>query len=123
MIRYISGSALKHADRRDYPRIMRYRFDAIPPRMNHLNSPGQILAHGNNLTAYCENPECRHSAAVNLVAVAKAVGVETMTYAKDYRRILFCAPCRAAGRPDRNTSVRIGNARPYSTIADREDQS
>lgn len=87
---------------------MRYRFEAIPERTNNLNSAGQLMAHGYDAAAYCENAECRHKDLINLVALAKTVGLHTSVFHDDLQQIFYCAPCRAAGRPDRRASAQVG---------------
>lgn len=67
-----------------------------------IDTVGKMLATGCRMSVYCYNQGCGRTARVDLVQIAKAKGADYGCMAADMKPLLYCAPCRAAGRPDRN---------------------
>lgn len=69
-----------------------------------VDSIGKMLALGDELSVHCNNHGCHRRARINLEALCRAKGVDHGCMEDDLRPLFFCAPCRQAGRPDRNIS-------------------
>jgi len=67
-----------------------------------IDSIGKMLALGDELSVHCNNDGCNRRARINLVALCRAKGVDHSCMDADLKPLFFCAPCRRAGRPDRN---------------------
>lgn len=67
-----------------------------------LDTVGMLLATGTEVTVECSDQRCRHPGRVNLVQLARRYGMGKRVLRSDLQRLFYCAPCRAAGRPDRN---------------------
>lgn len=68
-----------------------------------VDTIGKMLATGCELSVYCCNQGCGRTSRVNLVQLARAKGMDFPSLAGNLKPLIYCAPCREAGRPDRNT--------------------
>ncbi len=62
---------------------------------------GLMLARGSELSVHCNTNGCNHRGRVNLVALARKLGLDHPALDPDIRPYFYCPKCRAAGRPDR----------------------
>lgn len=62
---------------------------------------GMMLAGGSELSVHCFTTGCHHKGRVNLVALARKLGLDHSTLDPDIRPYFYCPKCRKAGRPDR----------------------
>lgn len=69
-----------------------------------IDTIGKMLAMGDELSIQCKTHGCGHSARVNLTMLARKVGVDHSCLAPDLKKHFFCAPCRQAGRPDKDVT-------------------
>ncbi|WP_192181687.1 hypothetical protein [Mesorhizobium amorphae] len=61
---------------------------------------GKKVAIGTGLSVDCMT--CRHSAVLDVAALARRLGDDYGCMHWDLIKVLHCQPCRDAGRPDRN---------------------
>lgn len=66
-----------------------------------IDTIGKMLALGDELSVHCETQGCNHSSQVNLVMLARKIGMDHSCMADDLRRYFYCPKCREAGRPDK----------------------
>jgi hypothetical protein len=66
-----------------------------------IDTIGKMLATGMEMSATCLNTGCDQSSRVNLVALARRVGIDHSSMADDLKPYFFCPKCRAAGRDDK----------------------
>lgn len=67
-----------------------------------VDTLGKKLALGAGMSVHCNTYLCLHWADINLVALARRIGMDHSSMADDLRPHFYCSKCRAAGRPDRN---------------------
>ncbi|RWH17207.1 hypothetical protein [Mesorhizobium sp.] len=66
-----------------------------------IDSIGNMLALGHEMTAHCLNIGCGQHSRVNLVALGHRIGFEHSCLEQDLRRHFYCPKCRAEGRDDK----------------------
>lgn len=67
-----------------------------------VDTIGKALALGNEISVSCGTYQCGHRARINLVQLAKRVGMDHGCGHDDLLPLFHCSKCRAAGRPDKN---------------------
>ena len=71
-----------------------------------IDTIGKMMAAGSELEVHCHTDGCGQSGRVNLVMLARRLGMDRGCMDGDLRRYFYCQKCREAGRPDRNFSFR-----------------
>jgi hypothetical protein len=71
-----------------------------------IDTLGKLMAVGSEMTIHCHTNGCRHHGRINLVMLARKLGMDHGCLDDDLRRYFYCPKCREAGRPDRNFSFR-----------------
>ena len=66
-----------------------------------IDTIGKMLATGTEMSATCLNTGCNQSSRVNLVALAKRIGIDHSNMADQLAPYFFCPNCRASGRDDK----------------------
>jgi hypothetical protein len=67
-----------------------------------IDTLGKMLAYNHELHVYCY--ECQRSSRVNLVMLARKLGMDHSCMHDDLIRKFYCPACRDAGRRDKNIS-------------------
>jgi hypothetical protein len=82
------------------------KFDIFPlPEITYpltIGTLGITIVTGHEISAHCHNHGCHHKARINLVALAKKVGINHGSQAADLLPYFHCGPCKEAGRPSKN---------------------
>ncbi len=87
------------------------------PEITHplsIDTIGKLLATGHEMVVYCHTPGCRHDGRLNMVTLARRLGMDHGCLDEDLRPYVYCPRCRAEGRPDNNFTFRLCTAEPYS---------
>ena len=69
-----------------------------------INTLGKKMADGQEITIHCHTYGCNHRARINLVMLARKLGMDHGAMDAELRPYFYCQRCRDAGRPDRNFS-------------------
>lgn len=69
-----------------------------------IDTIGNMLAAGSELSVHCEAEGCNHWGRVNLVSLGYKLGFDHGCLEADLKRHFYCPKCREAGRPDRTVS-------------------
>lgn len=69
-----------------------------------IDTIGKMLVLGHELSVTCHTSGCGHGGRVNLVLLARKLGVDHPCLEGDLKPHFYCKPCRDAGRPDKNMS-------------------
>ena len=67
-----------------------------------VDTIGKTLALGDEITVHCHNYGCGHHGRLNLVAIARKVGMDYSCLAPDLKKLTHCPRCREAGRAPKN---------------------
>lgn len=72
-----------------------------------IDTIGKCIVTGHTITAHCHGHGCHKATRLNLVQLARRLGIDHSSMALDLIPHLFCADCRAAGRKS-SFSITIG---------------
>lgn len=67
-----------------------------------IDTIGKVIATGGEIDVNCFTNGCHHHGRINLVALARRVGMDHSCMAGDLKRFYYCQKCRAAGREGKN---------------------
>lgn len=67
-----------------------------------IDSIGKLLALGHEVTIHCHEYGCGHRARINMVKLARKLGMDHPILDKDLKPHFFCSCCRDAGRVSTN---------------------
>jgi hypothetical protein len=67
-----------------------------------IDTIGKVLALGHEITVHCHNYGCGHSGRLNLVRIARKVGMDYPCGEAALKTQTHCPVCRAAGRDPKN---------------------
>jgi len=78
----------------------------LPPIADpsQVQTLGEHIALGVDIRARCSSTGCNHNVALNLVVMARYLGVHHRARPEDLRPYFYCPDCRSAGLADENIS-------------------
>lgn len=65
-----------------------------------VKTVGQHVSAGYQIRARCTHAGCNHNVQINLVVVARYLGIQHGALAEDLKPYFYCPPCRDAGLAD-----------------------
>jgi hypothetical protein len=81
---------------------------------------GAFIAVGYQVRSRCTNAGCNHNVNLNLVVVARYLGVGHSAQAEDLKPYFYCPTCREAGLADENiVFTHYAPTAPASVISER----
>jgi hypothetical protein len=67
-----------------------------------IDTIGTTLAMGHEISVHCHSQGCGHTGRLNLVRLARRVGMDYSSDDVALREIVYCPHCREAGRDAKN---------------------
>ncbi|MCO5063957.1 MAG: hypothetical protein M9924_06020 [Rhizobiaceae bacterium] len=81
---------------------------------------GEHIAAGYQIRARCTHAGCNHNVQINLVVVARYLGIDHGASAEDLKPYFYCPPCRTAGVNDGHiVFAHYPPTAPHCVIAER----
>lgn len=81
-----------------------------------VDTIGQMLALGYEMSVHCRNGLCNSMDEVNLVQLGKRIGMDHSVMRDDLWPYFSCSRCKAAGRPHKNVGFILRSNNPCSEL-------